>query len=53
MNRAFQQARADVVLAHDALLALMGIGQPSIQQHAGALLVAEGLLRIIHRRGLI
>ena len=52
MNRAYQRARQDLVEAHDALLALMGIENPTIPQHTGALLLAEGLLRFIHRRGI-
>lgn len=39
--------------AHDSLLALMGINEPNQKQSVGALLVAEALLRTIHRKGLI
>lgn len=38
---------------HDALLALVGIDEPSPKQSVGALLVAETMLRVIHRKGLI
>jgi hypothetical protein len=35
------------------VLALMGIDKPNAMQHTGAMLVAETMLKIIHRRGLI